>query len=241
MASWDTMVIGVTGVIGSGKSTVCRYLEEKYGFHWIHADAIVHELYKFGGAGYKKIREYFGKNFVGPKGVLRGRLRQFILKTPQKLWILNQLIHPLVIHEVNKKVAAYSGKNLRFSPRARHSFAPLSRDSPPFPYSARLGNPRDPSLAHPVRICIEAIYFGPKDLGKFIDHLFIVYCPDEALLLRRLKHRKIPEKQLRTLIKFQQKILPKFGTKIINTGPKHDLFRQMADSPFLQTLQKNAG
>lgn len=202
-----SLIVGVTGVIGSGKSTVCKFLQDRFGFHWIHADDIVHKLYEFGQPGYKKIREYFGKNFVGPKAVLRGRLRQFILKTPQKLWILNQLIHPLVIHEVNKKIV-YLKKTHR---------------------------------EKPLKICIEAIYFEQKDLGKFIDYLFIVYCPDEALLLSRIKHRKIPEKQLRTLIKFQQKILPKFGTRIGNTGPKHDLFKQMADFPFLQTLRQNAG
>lgn len=203
----NSFVVGVTGVIGSGKSTVCRFLQDCFGFHWIHTDAIVHKLYEFGQPGYKKIREYFGKNFVGPKGVLRGRLRQFVLKTPQKLWILNQLIHPLIVHEVNKKIIqlkkTHRGKSLK--------------------------------------ICIEAIYFEPKDLGKFIDHLFIVHCPDEAILLRRLRHRKIPEKQLRTLIKFQQKILPKFGTRIRNTGQKHDLFKQMADFSFLRTLRQNVG
>lgn len=204
MASGDTMVIGITGVIGSGKSTVCRYLEEKYGFHWIHADEIVHDLYKFGNAGYKKIREYFGENFVGPKCVLRGRLRQFILKTPQKLWILNQLIHPLILHEVNKKIVQLKKVNARSE--------------------------------KPLKICIEAIYFEPKDLGKFIDHLLIVHCPDEAILLRRLKHRKIPEKQLRTLIKFQQKILPKVGTRIKNTQSLQTLLKQVAE---LQMIQGN--
>lgn len=188
MGSRGKIVIGVTGVIGSGKSTLCKFLCEKHGFYWINADAMVHELYKPDQAGYKKIKDYFGNQFVGPRGVHRGRLRRFILKTPQKLWILNQLIHPLVVHEVNKKIGAYSG-----------------------------GNQRDSSLAHPALICIEAVYFEPKDLGRFIDELVIVHAVDEVIM-RRLVKRKIPSKQLTTLLKFQRKNLPKFGVRIENNS-----------------------
>lgn len=164
--------LGVTGVIGSGKSTFCVYLKKKYKFHWIEADKLVHEkLYKAGQSGYQKIKDYFGKQFVGKKQVLRGRLRRFILKTHQKLLILNQLIHPLVIHEVNKKIIQlkqqYKEENL-------------------------------------LKICIEATYFASNDLGKFIDKLLVVDAPDEVII-KRLKKRKIPLAQLKTLLKFQRK------------------------------------
>lgn len=167
-------IIGVTGVIGSGKSTVCRILEKEFGFCWIDADKIVHELYQPGQPGYQKIKDYFGSQFVGAKGVHRGRLRRFVLKTPQKLWILNKLIHPLVVHEVNKKM----------------------REKP---------------------ICIEAVYFEPKDLGKFIDRLIIVDASDE-IILKRLARRKIPHKQLMALLKFQRKNLPKQEAVIIKNA-----------------------
>ena len=97
-------VLGVTGVIASGKSTVCELLKVLYGFEVIDADAIVHELYKAGGSGYEKIRERFGEQFVNESEVLRGRLRQLVFKNHQKLWILNKTMHPLIWHEVNKKI-----------------------------------------------------------------------------------------------------------------------------------------
>lgn len=97
-------VWGVTGVIGSGKSVFCKILSEKYSFFWINTDKIVHDLYKYGNQGYKKIKEFFGEQFIGEAGVYRGRLRLLVAKSPQKLWILNKLIHPLVTHEVNKKI-----------------------------------------------------------------------------------------------------------------------------------------
>lgn len=185
MGSRGKIVIGVTGAIGSGKSTLCKFLCEKHGFYWINADAMVYELYKPDQAGYKKIKDYFGNQFVGPRGVHRGRLRRFILKTPQKLWILNQLIHPLVVHEVNKKIVQ------------------LMR-------SAKIWE-------REIRVCIEAVYFEAKDLGKFIDKLIIVNAVDEVIM-RRLAKRKIPSKQLTTLIKFQRKNLPKFGVRIENNS-----------------------
>lgn len=201
MGSRGKIVIGVTGAIGSGKSTLCEFLCEKHGFYWINADAVVHELYRFGQPGYKKIKEYFGDQFVGPKGVHRGRLRRFILKTHQKLWILNQLIHPLVVHEVNKKIVQLKqgGK----------------------------------SESDGVKVCIEAVYFEPKDLGKFIDELVIVNAPDE-IIMRRLAKRKIPKKQLETLLKFQRKNLPKFGVRIENDSTLQNFSKKI--STLLQQL-----
>lgn len=102
-------ILGVAGVIGSGKSTLCKFLQDKYGFYWIEADEIVHELYKAGQPGYKKIKGYFGEQFVDPREVYRGRLRRLVLKNQHKFWILNKLIHPLVLHEVNKKIVQVKG------------------------------------------------------------------------------------------------------------------------------------
>ncbi len=99
-----TLVLGVTGVIGSGKSTLCRFLQEQHGFHWIHADGIAHELYDAGRPGYQKIKEFFGTQFVNQEHVLRGRLRRLVAKSPQKMWILSKLMHSLIAHEVNKKI-----------------------------------------------------------------------------------------------------------------------------------------
>lgn len=182
MTKKKTFILGVTGVIGSGKSTLCRFLLDKYGFHWISADKVVHELYEAGKPGYQKIKEYFGDQFVGKKGVNRGRLRQFVLKSPQKMWILNKLIHPLVVHEVNKKIVQLKGAA---------------------------------DTKEPIRICIEAVYFEPQDLGKFIDQLIIVDAPDEVIL-KRLKARKITLSQLKQILILQLKNLPKCRERIVN-------------------------
>ncbi len=96
-------VVGVAGVIGSGKSTFCRFLQREFGFHYINADKIVHKLYEAGGNGYEAVKKHFGVGFVSPARVQRGKLRNFLLKNPGKIRILNRLIHTLVFKVVNKK------------------------------------------------------------------------------------------------------------------------------------------
>lgn len=99
-----SFIVGITGGFGVGKSTVCRFLQE-LGAVWIEADEIVHELYKPGGLGYKKVAGYFGEEFVDAKrGVKRAKLRSVVLKNPQKLWILQKLIHPIITHEAQNQI-----------------------------------------------------------------------------------------------------------------------------------------
>lgn len=105
------IIVGITGSFGVGKSTVCRMMQ-KYGATWIEADSIVHELYKPGRIGYQKIAGYFGKEFIDPKkGVKRDRLRKVVLKNPQKLWILQKLIHPFVFHEIKELIHKIKKQN----------------------------------------------------------------------------------------------------------------------------------
>lgn len=106
-----TFTVGVTGVIASGKSVFCKFLKEKFGFHWINADKLVHELYKAGNAGYLMIKKHFGKRFVRKKEVNRVLLRKFVFKNPEKLRTLNKIMHPLAEIAVNKKTVRIKALN----------------------------------------------------------------------------------------------------------------------------------
>jgi dephospho-CoA kinase len=62
-------IIGLTGGIASGKSTVTSYLREK-GYPVIDADRVVHDLQAPGGALYRVLVDHFGKEILTQEGEL---------------------------------------------------------------------------------------------------------------------------------------------------------------------------
>lgn len=89
-------VIGLTGGISSGKSTVSNYLRER-GAAIIDADQVARELVEPGQAAYQEIVQFFGEKILDPSGGLdRGRLGQIVFAKPEAMRQLNQMTHPKV-------------------------------------------------------------------------------------------------------------------------------------------------
>jgi len=97
-------VIGLTGGIGSGKSTVACLFEKK-GIKIIDTDQLARDLTQRNSKALNKIANHFGKNILLPDGSLNRRmLRTFIFSdTKQRLW-LEKLLHPLIRIAVKQKV-----------------------------------------------------------------------------------------------------------------------------------------
>lgn len=95
-------LIGITGSISSGKSKVSEYLKEK-GYLVIDTDKITHELYEYGNKGYKEISIHFPKSING-NCVDRKKLGEIVFNNPDKLKLLNNIIHPLVKEELLNQV-----------------------------------------------------------------------------------------------------------------------------------------
>lgn len=88
-------VLGVTGGVGSGKSTVAKILERK-GAQVLDADAIVHELYR-GGPLAQAIAGAFGADMLDASGaVQRTKLAEIVFRDPQHRRELERLVHPQV-------------------------------------------------------------------------------------------------------------------------------------------------
>lgn len=95
-------VVGVFGMIGAGKSSVISLFAEK-GFVTWDADSAVSRLYEPGGAGAKKIGDYFDRALIKKDGsVSKLKLAKMVLGNHHKMRILEQLIHPLLINEVQR-------------------------------------------------------------------------------------------------------------------------------------------
>jgi dephospho-CoA kinase len=100
------MRIGLTGGIGSGKSTVLQMFSE-LGAAVIDADAISRRTTTAGGAAIAAIAERFGAEFIAPDGALdRERMRAHAYADPQARKTLEEIIHPLVGLESARQVDA---------------------------------------------------------------------------------------------------------------------------------------
>ncbi|HEY9096876.1 MAG TPA: dephospho-CoA kinase [Hydrogenophaga sp.] len=92
--------LGLTGGIGSGKSTVARYLKE-LGAEIVDADAISRATTQAGGAAIPQIKRSFGDKFISPDGSLdRERMRERIFSDPPARAQLEAIIHPLVAQAI---------------------------------------------------------------------------------------------------------------------------------------------
>jgi dephospho-CoA kinase len=100
------MRLGLTGGIGSGKSTVASLLVEA-GAALIDTDAIARELTAAGGAAMPEIAATFGPEFVGPDGALdRVRMRELAFTQADAKRRLEALLHPLISYEAVARAAA---------------------------------------------------------------------------------------------------------------------------------------
>jgi dephospho-CoA kinase len=98
------LVIGLTGGIGSGKSTVSAMLAER-GAVVIDADAIVRELQQPGTPVFAAMVERFGREIVAPDGTLdRAAVADRVFGDPEALADLNAIVHPAVGAEIARRL-----------------------------------------------------------------------------------------------------------------------------------------
>lgn len=103
------ILVGLTGGIGAGKSTVSARLAER-GAVIIDADAITHELQRPGAPVFEAIVERFGPGIVAPDGTLdRPALAAIVFNDPDELAALNAIVHPAVGAEMMQRLAAEAG------------------------------------------------------------------------------------------------------------------------------------
>jgi dephospho-CoA kinase len=102
-----TLVLGLTGSIGMGKSTVSRMFAAE-GVPVFDADAVVHRLQGPEGALVAEIETHF-PGTTGPDGVNRNSLAERVLGAPGELARLEALIHPAVARERDAFLAANAG------------------------------------------------------------------------------------------------------------------------------------
>ena len=94
---WERMILGITGGVGTGKSTVLQYLEERYGAYLILLDDVAEDLQQPGEECYAPMVELLGREFLKEDGTFdRSAVAGKVFSDEETLHALNRIVHPAV-------------------------------------------------------------------------------------------------------------------------------------------------
>ncbi len=97
------LLIGLTGGISSGKSTVLQHLRQA-GYSVIDADKLGHKVLEQGNLGYNKVVKSFGNEILNPDGsVNRTALGRIVFVDAEKLKQLNEISHPIIAEMIQNE------------------------------------------------------------------------------------------------------------------------------------------
>lgn len=101
------MIIGLTGGIATGKSTISSFFKEE-GIPVIDTDLIAHDLMKQGQKAYGEIIKVFGSEILNEDGEInRKALGKIVFNNEEKRLMLNRIVHPLVKEVVKEDIKRY--------------------------------------------------------------------------------------------------------------------------------------
>jgi dephospho-CoA kinase len=99
------LVVGLTGGIGSGKSTVSGLFAEQ-GAAIIDTDGIAHRLTRSGGTAIPALRAEFGERYIDNDGALdRAQMRALVFADASARHRLERLLHPLILAQAEAELA----------------------------------------------------------------------------------------------------------------------------------------
>lgn len=172
-ASARLFSIGLTGGIGSGKSTVADLFAAK-GVTIIDTDVIAHSLTAAGGAAMAAIKEQFGTDFLTPDGALdRARMRATIFSDPTAKNQLEAILHPLIASQA--ELAAQAAQSVQ----AEH----LVQVEKQIGVAREANNYIATYILYVVPLLVESRRWRER-----VDRILVVDC-DEATQLQRVMQR----------------------------------------------------
>lgn len=106
-------IIGLTGGIGSGKTTVAGLLHE-LGASVIDADKLGHKALEKGGPAYRQVASAFGPQILDAEGAIdRSKLAGIVFADPEALQRLNRITHPVIETMMEKRLQEYRNQGVK--------------------------------------------------------------------------------------------------------------------------------
>lgn len=106
-------ILGITGGVGAGKSTILSYLERQYKARVIQADEVGKQLQQPGEGCYNQIVESFGGEILWPDGsICREKLAAEVFSNEEKLSLLNKIVHPAVKAYIVSEIEKERGRGM---------------------------------------------------------------------------------------------------------------------------------
>jgi dephospho-CoA kinase len=209
-------LIGLTGNIACGKSTVLGALRER-GAHVLDADRVTHELQAPGQPVYQAIVAEFGPDILSTPGgpIDRRALGALVFADPQALRRLEQIVHPAVRERIMGWLEGLGTGDGGLGTGSIDAAAPQS----PIP------NPQPPTVA-----VIDAIKLLEGGWKSICDAIWVVTCTPEQQLERLIATRGMSEAEARARIAAQPPQADKVAQAdvvIDNSGPLEDTRRQV--------------
>ena len=100
------IIIGLSGGIASGKTTVANLFNEHFNIDIVDADIVAREVVALGSDGLKQITDHFGDSILLDDGTLnRSRLRELIFSDPKEKQWLNDLLHPMIRDKIDSDLS----------------------------------------------------------------------------------------------------------------------------------------
>ncbi|MEZ9337533.1 dephospho-CoA kinase [Vibrio splendidus] len=100
------IIIGLSGGIASGKTTVANLFNEHFNIDIVDADIVAREVVAVGSDGLKQITDHLGKAILLEDGTLnRSKLRELIFSDPTEKQWLNDLLHPMIRNKIDSDLS----------------------------------------------------------------------------------------------------------------------------------------
>ena len=202
-------IVGLTGGIGSGKSTVTRLFGE-HGVHWVDADDVAREVVEPGTPALERIAEHFGEEILTSDGALdRAQLRGIVFEKPEERVWLEGLLHPIIRGELVRQL---------------NCPCPLSPSPSP---AGGEGN----GYSLPYVLLVSPLLLE-TDQHELVDRIIVIDVPEDVQLERTMARDTNSREQVERIIAAQMSRkdrLARADEVVNNDRPLDDVTRQVRE------------